>query len=167
MSKEYLEQSIATFHLIFTLIACEFWKKLEPEDESRSYYLMVIAEKYGLQNRFDVTRVAHDFILKDKVVRVTTKTLSQLSIWFSYKKTGNFHLIKDDVYKADYSDKHITYQLMLASIKDDKELFYKLLKIALEKNEITPDELNKGLIYEDMKGSELDIILQSLEAKTN
>jgi len=42
VTKEYLDSAIDQFHLIFILIACELWKKIEPTCDHRGQNVMII-----------------------------------------------------------------------------------------------------------------------------
>lgn len=149
ISKEYLENSINLIEMVFTILAAELWKKLNPEDSQRGALLISISYEYLLQKRWRDAELLSTFVMNDEFQDATSKTISQLNNWLCKKRLGN--LSQDDLNKLDFSDKQLPYQLALASLKDDGETFFALLPDCLRKNEITLTELELFPIFEDMK----------------
>lgn len=110
---------------MFTLIAAELWKKLEPEEEKRADILNTIAYKNMLQKRWLVAEWLSYFIKDDDKLKSRVKTVGQLNFWLCQKRKGNNSLVGTEIAKADFSDKSLRYQLAISALIDNKEDFLK------------------------------------------
>lgn len=151
ITADYLENAICKLHIVFTLIAAELWKKLEPEEEKRAVILNAIAYKNMLQKRWLVAEWLSCFIKDDEKLKSRVKTVGQLNFWLCHKKKGNKILVDSEIAKADFSDKSLRYQLAISALTDNKEDFFEILPEALRTKSLDIEELLEFPIFEDMR----------------
>lgn len=153
ITSEYLENAICKLHIIFTLIAAELWKKLEPNEESRADILNSIAYKNMNQGRWEVSEWLSCFIKDDENLKSRVKTVGQLNFWLSRKKRGNRELVIGEVLKADFTDKSLRYQLAVSALTDNKEEFFELLPETLRTKSLEIEELLEFPIFDEMRNT--------------
>jgi hypothetical protein len=151
ITSEYLENAICKLHIVFTLIAAELWKKLEPNEESRADILNSIAYKNMNQGRWEVAEWLSCFIKDDESLKSRVKTVGQLNFWLSRKKRGNKELVIGEVLKADFTDKSLRYQLAISALTDNKEEFFELLPETLRTKSLEIEELLEFPIFDEMR----------------
>lgn len=151
ITSEYLETAICKLHIVFTLIAAELWKKLEPEDEHRANILNSIAYKNMMQKRWLVAEWISNFIKDDEKLKSRVKTVGQLNYWLCLKNKGNKVLVDGEIAKADFSDKSLRYQLAISALTENKEEFFELLPETLRTKSLEIDELIEFPIFEEMR----------------
>jgi hypothetical protein len=153
ITSEYLENAICKLHIVFTLIAAELWKKLEPIEESRADILNAIAYRNMIQERWEVSEWLSCFIKDDENLKSRVKTVGQLNFWLSRKKRGNRELVIGEVLKADYTDKSLRYQLAVSALTDNKEEFFELLPETLRTKSLEVEELLEFPIFDEMRNT--------------
>jgi hypothetical protein len=153
ITSEYLENAICKLHIVFTLIAAELWKKLEPIEESRADILNAIAYRNMIQERWEVSEWLSCFIKDDENLKSRVKTVGQLNFWLSRKKRGNRELVIGEVLKADYTDKSLRYQLAVSALTDNKEEFFELLPETLRTKSLEIEELLEFPIFDEMRNT--------------
>jgi hypothetical protein len=84
----------------------------------------------------------------------TDKVVAQLNNWLCKKRMKKYDTIKQDIEKADYSDKKEIFQLALSALKEDKEEFFELLPIALDSRQINILRLEEFPIMEEMRATD-------------
>ena len=168
ITSEYLENAICKLHIVFTLIAAELWKKLEPNEESRADILNSIAYRNMNQGRWEVSEWLSCFIKDDENLKSRVKTVGQLNLWLSRKKRGNRELVIGEVLKADFTDKSLRYQLAVSALTENKEEFFELLPETLRTKSLEIEELLEFPIFDEMRNtSEFEEFkLKSEEFKT-
>lgn len=154
VSKKYLDSAIAKLELVFTLIACELWKKLNDDDEERSHILMNLGYKFLLSKNWDVSECANYFVWGDKKVSIASRTVAQLNVWLCKKESGKYGEIKKEVESADFSDKSLIFQVALAALKGDKGFFFEHLPQVLRTEELSPKDLFEFPILREMRETE-------------
>lgn len=151
---DYLENAIDKLHLTFTLIACELWKKKEPENEVRGLLLMKMGYKYLTKGNWTIGEFTNTFMCRDKKQPGVYKTVGQLNYWLCMKRKGMLKKVEKQLNEADFSDKALKFQLALYSLREDEDRFFSILQQALDKNEISEEELLEFPIFDEMKNSE-------------
>lgn len=151
ITSDYLENAICKLHIVFTLIASELWKKLEPEEEERATILNSIVYKNMNQNRWEVSEWLSSFIKDDENLKSRVKTVGQLNYWLSKKKRGNRELVINEVLKADFTDKSLRYQLAVSALTENTAEFFELLPETLRTKSLEIEELLEFPIFEDMR----------------
>lgn len=151
ITSDYLENAICKLHIVFTLIAAELWKKLEPEDETRADILISIAYKNMLQYRWEVAEWISCFIKDDENLKSRVKTVGQLNYWLCKKKRGDKELIIGEILKADFTDKSLRYQLAISSLTENIEEFFSLLPETIRTKSLDIEELLEFPIFEEMR----------------
>ena len=153
ITSEYLENAICKLHIVFTLIAAELWKKLEPIEERRADILNSIAYRNMNQGRWEVSEWLSCFIKDDENLKSRVKTVGQLNFWLSRKKRGNRELVIGEVLKADFTDKSLRYQLAVSALLDSKEDFFELLPETLRTKSLEIEELLEFPIFDEMRNT--------------
>lgn len=151
ITADYLENAICKLHLVFTLVAAELWKKLEPEEERRADILLSISYKNMLKNRWEIAEWISCFIKDDECLKSKVKTVGQLNFWLSRKRRGKMELVYSEIQKADFSDKSLRYQLAVAALIDNKEEFFELLPETLRTKSLDVNELLEFPIFDEMR----------------
>ncbi|SIQ07532.1 hypothetical protein [Maribacter ulvicola] len=154
VEKEYLENAIDQFHLIFILIASELWQKLEPESEYRGKYLMDLGYDYLVKNNWTVSKTANEFLMTDEKMPVASRTAAQLNSWLCDKnKVGKEKAL--ELYKdVDYSDKSLLFQVALNALKDEQEFCLKNFGQLLKSEDLLPEDLMTFPIFEEIRQEE-------------
>lgn len=83
------------------------------------------------------------------------KTVIQINYWLSMKELGQYDQVKQEVEEADYSDKNHKYQLALLAMKEEEEKFFKILPSAIEKKDVTIEQLLDWPILKSMRNEQL------------
>jgi hypothetical protein len=154
VSKKYLENAISKLELVFTLVACELWKKLKDDDEERVFILMNLGYKFLLDKNWDVSECANYFICGDKKMPIANRTAAQLNVWLCKKENGKYDEIKKEVEEIDYSDKSLIFQVALSALKGDKDFFFEHLPQVLRTEELSPRDLFEFPILREMRETE-------------
>ena len=151
VSEVYLERAISLLHTTFTLIACELWKKLEPEKENRCVVTMELSYEYLKKEKWDISEIASSFLFGDKKMPIASRTAAQLNYWLSKKNSGKFDDVKSEVKDADFSDKAKVFQVALHALRDEEKDFFQLLPNVLKTEELSPDEVMEFPIFSNMR----------------
>lgn len=154
VSEAYLERAISLLHTTFTLIACELWKKLEPEKEDRCAVTMELSYEYLKKEKWDISEIASLFLIGDKKMPIASRTAAQLNYWLSKKNSGKFDDVKSEVKDADFSDKAKVFQVALHALRDEEKDFFQLLPNVLKTEELSPDEVMEFPIFSNMRGKQ-------------
>jgi hypothetical protein len=152
VSEKYLERAIALMHSTFTLIACELWKKLEPNEELRCSISMNLGYEYLCKETWDVSEMASTFLCQDKKMPISSRTAAQLNFWLSKKNSGKIEEIKKELEEADFSDKAKVFQAALFALRDEDKNFFSLLPQVIKTEELEPLELFEFPIFKSMRG---------------
>lgn len=154
VDEEYLDNAINKIHVLFSLIACELWKKQLPEDEERSNFLMELNFGYLKRNEWSIAKLPNVFLKNDAKQPTIPRTYAQLNCWLCDKRLQFDNKLKSELDKVDYSDKTIVIQLALASLKDEEEVFFKLLPKAIDSDELLVSSFFDFPIFEEMRQGE-------------
>jgi hypothetical protein len=153
VSEKYLERAISVLHTTFTLIACELWKKLEPNEEDRCKITMELGYEYLKKGMWDISEIASVFLCADKKMPIASRTASQLNFWLSKKRSGKFEDVKKEVEDADFSDKAKVFQVALHALREETKDFFFLLPQVIKTEELEPQELIEFPIFESMRAT--------------
>lgn len=151
IDKEYLEKSIDLLQLLFTLIAAELWKKMEPDDEKRGDILTDIIYDNLLFAKWEISEGLSFFVIKDTKQNSTSRTISQLNYWLCKKRTNKYNEIKNEIENVDFSDKKELYQLALYALREMKKEFFELLPSILDSDQLNVEQLEEFPIFSDMR----------------
>lgn len=154
IDKDYLDNAICKLQLSFILIGAELWKKLDANDKNRGDILTDIIYENVLKSRWEIADGISYFLINDAKMGTTDKVVAQLNNWLCKKRMKKYDTIKQDIEKADYSDKKEIFQLALSALKEDKEEFFELLPIALDSRQINILRLEEFPIMEEMRATE-------------
>lgn len=154
VDNNYLDESISKLELIFTLIACEFWKKLNADDSDRAFVLMNSGYKFLKKGKWELSECINTFLFNDKKMPIANRTIAQLNVWLCKKELGKFSEIKKELEEIDYSDKSLLFQIALAALKNDKEFFFENLNQVLKTEELSPESLYDFPIMREMRETE-------------
>jgi hypothetical protein len=141
VDEEYLNKSILLIEHVGIMLCLEIWSSMEKQSQERVNFVIDSAYRYMKKGQWDIAKAMYLSNDKEKHTSSEDKTICKMNYWVCMKQTNAFEKIKDEIYTADYSDKSIKYQLGLAALKDDKEMFYKLLPIAIQKSEVSYQDL--------------------------
>ena len=154
VNEHYLEHAINKYHVSFTLIACEVWKKISPEDEVRSKILIDLAYDYLCIGDWEISSCANTFLANDKKMPVASRTAAELNIWLCRKRILGYEKIEKDLSQLDYSDKALIFQVALYALKGDKESFFRHLPQVIKTEELRLEDLFDFPILEEMRQTE-------------
>lgn len=154
VTKDYLDNSIWKLQLAFILVGAELWKKLDAEDTNRGDILTDIVYENVLKGRWEIADGISHFIINDAKMSTTDKIVAQLNNWLCKKRMGKYESVKKEIDTADFSDKKEIFQLALAALKEDKDLFFKLLPTTLEAKQLNIMRLEEFPILDEMRKTE-------------
>ncbi|GMU85391.1 MAG: hypothetical protein AMXMBFR48_06330 [Ignavibacteriales bacterium] len=154
VDKDYLDKSICKLQKTFLLISAELWKKTEPNNESRGEVLGELVYENLLYSRWEIAEGLSYFILRDSCTDPVDKVIAQLNFWLCKKELGQFNAIKDEISKADYSDKKEIFQLGLYALRDDIKSFFEILPTALESKQINIERLEEFPILREIRNTQ-------------
>ncbi len=146
----YLERAISLLHSVFTLIACELWKKLEPAEEARHEILMNLGYAYLKKGCWDVSEIASIFHCNDVKMPIASRTTAQLNFWLAKKRSGKLNDVKKDVAEADFSDKSRLFQVALYALREEEDKFFAMLPQVIKTEELSISDLFEFPIFEEM-----------------
>lgn len=153
VDENYLDNAIGKIHVLFSLIACELWKKQLPEDDERSDYLMSLNYQYLKRKNWNIAKLPNLFLSGDAKQPTIPKTYAKLNCWLCEKRSNDNKELRKELEKVDFSDKTIIIQLALASLKDDEDSFFMLLPKAVNSDELDPESLFDFPIFEEMRSN--------------
>ena len=151
VDEKYLENAIDKVHVLFSLIACELWKKDSDDDEERSYFLMDMNYGYLKQEKWGIAKLPNTFLAKDSKQNTVPKTYALLNCFFCDKNIAGLDSIKGELDKLDYSDKTVIIQLALSALKEDSKSFFALLPRAINSEELRVEDLFDFPIFKEMR----------------
>lgn len=151
VSEDYLERAIALLHTTFILIACELWKKLEPDEELRCKVSMELGYEYLEKEQWDISEIASIFLCADKKMPIASRTAAQLNYWLAKKRSGKIDEVKKEIDEADFSDKSKIFQLALNALREEVKPFFALLPQVIKTEELTPQDLLEFPVFKDMR----------------
>lgn len=154
ISKEYLDDSICKLHLAFILIASELWKKLSPEDSDRGDVLTEIAFENLMESRWDIAEGISFFVMQDSKMEPIDKAVAQVNYWLCKKRTGKYAEVKDEIDKADFSDKKNIFQLALHALREEVDAFFIILPQTLDAKQLNIERLESFPIFKEMRETE-------------
>lgn len=154
VTDNYLDNSIDKIHVLFSLIACELWKKDQPNDDERADFLMELSYNYLKNNKWVIAKLPNTFLTKDAKLPTIPKSYAQLNCWLCDKRVNGLSNIKSELEKQDYSDKSIVIQLALSALKEDENQFFSLLPKAINSEELHVEYLFDFPILEEMRKTE-------------
>jgi hypothetical protein len=141
VSTGYLNVSIDLIECQFLLLAAELWKQLEASDERRGRFLLKAAVHSLEEGRWVTARFLSQFGMNDKNLPESLRLSSQINYWQSFKWSGQYEQIREEVKKTDFSAKAPLYRLAYAAIVDDFESCFKLIPGLLECGELKKVDL--------------------------
>lgn len=151
VDKIYLDNAICKLQKTFILIASELWKKLDKDDKIRGDVLSDIVYENLLKSRWDICEGLAYFIINDAQLQPTDKVVAQLNYWLCMKRTNRLDQVSKELEKADYSDKKEIFQLGLFALRNEKELFFEKLPIALDSRQLNIERLEEFPIFEEIR----------------
>ncbi|WP_343534684.1 hypothetical protein [Pedobacter sp.] len=154
VDKEYLDNAICKLQKAFILIAAELWKNLDKTDKKRGDVLGEITYENILKSKWDICEGLTYFMINDAQLETTDKVIAQLNYWLCKKRTNQMDSIRNELNKADFSDKKEIFQLGLFAIKDDVKSFIEILPHALNSNQINIERLEEFPIFEEIRKTE-------------
>jgi hypothetical protein len=84
----------------------------------------------------------------DKTQSEDCRLRGQVNYWQSFKWSGEFDTVREDVEKSDFSAKKDIFQLAYAAITDDFDSFFKLLPKVLETKELKREYLLEWPLFQ-------------------
>lgn len=153
VDEEYLDNAINKIHVLFSLVACELWKKDDPSDEGRSNFLMELNYVYLKRHEWAIAKLPNIFLKNDAKQPTIPKTYAQLNCWLCEKRTDDSGKLKKELEAIDFSDKTIVIQLALSALKEDKVSFFRELPKAINSEELPLKYLFDFPILQDMRNT--------------
>lgn len=154
VDKEYLDQTICHLQKTFILIGAELWKKLSPEDTTRSEILGDITYENLIHSRWNICEGLCYFSLKDSFADPVDKAIAQINYWLCKKELGNYSSIEKEINKANFSDKKEIFQLGLYALRGEIKDAINLLPILLETNQTNIERLEEFPILRELRKSD-------------
>ncbi|MES2286722.1 MAG: hypothetical protein V4547_13620 [Bacteroidota bacterium] len=154
IDKAYLDGAIRKLQKTFILIASELWKKLDKDDKKRGDVLTDIIYENVQKSRWDICEGLCYFVINDSKLEPIDKLVAQINYWLCKKRTNQFESIKEEVNKANFSDKKEIFQLALYALKDDRKSFFQTLPIALDSKQLNIERLEEFPIFEELRETE-------------
>ncbi|MGB8540719.1 MAG: hypothetical protein WCD49_03685 [Candidatus Acidiferrales bacterium] len=151
IAPDYLNASIDLIEHQFILVGAELWKKLEPTDPTRGSLLSSLAVQCLTEQRWMTARGFSYFGMNDKNQSEANRLYCQVNYWQSFKWSGQYDEIRDEVEKADFSAKGPLYQLAHAALTDDFECFFSLLPRVLDSGELLKAQLTSWPLFQGMR----------------
>jgi hypothetical protein len=151
VSTGYLNVSIDLIECQFLLLGAELWKHVEASDDRRGKFLMKIAVRSLEESRWVTARFLSQFGMNDKNLPESLRLSNQINYWQSFKWSGQYEAIREEVEKTDFSAKAPLYQLAYAAIVDDFETCFKLIPTLIERDDIRKVDLCTWPLFEAVR----------------
>jgi hypothetical protein len=149
----YLENAISKIHVIFSLIACELWKKAAPKDVDRADFLNEISYYYLKRAEWKIAHLPNIFLKKDAKLPTIPKTVAELNCWLCLKRLENPQKLISDIEDVDYSDKTILLKLALHALREEEDEFFLYLPKAIDSGDLKIEHLFNFPILEEMRNT--------------
>lgn len=140
ITDEYLYKSIDLIEHVGIILAFEAWMSIDKKSEERVNFVHDIGYQYLEDGRWELAKDIYNFIHRDKASTSKDKSISNINIWLCVKRLGKFDSIREEVVKADYSDKESQIKLSYYALLGTKEKVFRLL-----------DEVLKNISQEEEK----------------
>ncbi len=145
----YLDTSIELFERNFILVVAELWKKLDIDHIPRACALNKVSYKGLLDKHYLSSRAINKFSISDTKQPEHFRLMAQINYWLSYKLTGQFSEIEEEVKKTDYNAKSDQFVLALHALLEDDVNFFKLLRrMTIEEKAIKFEYLDEWPLFE-------------------
>ncbi len=153
LDKQYLDNVIGKLHLVFILIACELWKKLDPGDKNRGDILVDIIYENLLESRWEIAEGLSYFLINDSEMETVDKVVSQLNHWLCKKRLNKLEEIEEELNNADFSDKKEIFQLALPALRNETKEFFNILPAALDSKQLNVQRLEEFPIFKEIRAT--------------
>lgn len=150
ISKTYLEESINLIENMGNLILLENWKKKEPKNEKRAFYIGELLDEHFKCERWELVKSYSRFLMGDKGLPQSSQLVGQVNYWQSFKWLNQFNEVKEDVMNADFSANRGDFQLCLLALQDKEKEFFSLLNKSYP-SYISLEKLKNWPIFKEMR----------------
>jgi len=154
VDENYLENAISKIHVIFSLIACELWKKAAPKDARRADFLNEISYYYLKREEWEIAHLPNIFLKRDAKLPTIPKTVAELNCWLCLKRLEDPQKLISDIKDVDYSDKTILLKLALHALREEDDEFFIYLPRAIDNGDLKIEYLFDFPILEEMRNTE-------------
>lgn len=151
VDENYLENAISKIHVIFSLIACELWKKSAPKDAERGDFLVDMSYFYLKRSEWEIAHLPNIFLKNDAKLPTIPKTLAELNCWLCLKRLEDPKNLISDIKDVDYSDKSTVLKLGLHALREDEDEFFRYLPKAIDNDDLKIEDLFDFPILKEMR----------------
>lgn len=131
ITEDYLYQSLDLIEHIGIILAMEAWIAIDKKSEVRVELINDLAFNYLEGGRWELANDLYKLILKDKASTSQDKSIANINVWLCVKRLGKFDSIREEVVKADYSDRQSNIKLSYYALLNNKEKVFELLEEVL------------------------------------
>lgn len=151
VSPEYLQSSIDILEKQFILLGAELWKKLEPKEEGRGNLLNNCTISHLNQKRWSIAEGLSYFSTNDKGLSEYSRMCGQINLWQSYKWSGRYDKIRNEVEGAELSAKKSVFKLCRLALMSDFDSFFELLPAVMSHGELSAESLASWPIFQEVR----------------
>ena len=151
LNRRYLRQSIDIVEKVFTLIACEVWKKLKPNDEVRASVLNQLTLDTIGAERYTVALGCSRFQMEDTKLSEKWVLYGKLNYWQTLKWSGKFVEVEGDVRGADFSAKEDLVQLARYVLLEEFDDAYGMVQSVLNARKLDTEALDSWPIFKEFR----------------
>lgn len=161
---EYILEAIRIIEKCGLFMGIEIWQRVEKNSIDRATFLEQTGFEYLKKEEWENALNIYELLEKETEITNKLKTIAQLNILLCKKRIEGIDNIKEELFKIDFSDKSNVFILILHALKEDYDMFFKLLP-DVYKNGITLFHLQKWPILKEIREHEKYKIF--LEENTN
>jgi hypothetical protein len=156
VSSKYFLNMLDILQVAFVLLACEVWSKRCNKEEKDDIAVFLVSESYDAlcEKRWSVARSFAKFAASDKDIKEFTRLMASVNLWQSYKWSGEFNEVKEEVEKWETDTLNFSFQLARAALLDEKENFFTLLELAVTAKQILSWQAYEWPIFQKMREDE-------------
>jgi hypothetical protein len=152
LSVGYIDSSIDLLERNFTLVAVELWKKLAPTDVDRATFLLSRSVQKLNEKSWELARSFSQFCMNDSGIPEFSRLAARVNYWQSFKWSGKYEAICDEVEKADFSAKSPIFRLAQATIKDDFDQVFAMLPGIIASGDLKKADLISWPLFQSVRG---------------
>ena len=162
--KDYLDKCLSAFEKSFLLIACELWKKNEPENRERYVLMNHLSYEHISEGRYEVGASIAYFLCGDKKQKESDRTVCQINYWQAMKWSGEFDSVKSEIKDADFSAKDSIYVLAKHALLDEFDSALKMMPDLVKSEKLTIEDLREWPLFRAIREQpEYEIMINELQ----
>lgn len=147
----YFDHSRRTIEAHFVMYGLKLWKQKYPQDEQRGSFLGVLIYRKMLEKEWETAKHWAELGMNDTHQSEDIRMRAQMNFWSCKKNLGQLEQVRSDIENCDVSAFTVPYKLAKASLLEQKDEFFSMLRSAIESEQISSEDANEWPIFSAMR----------------